>query len=184
MNITTVTKPLWLRALPYLVAIAVFVAIVVASYMHGVDVTQAKADTAMAKVNQDIAQQREAHAKAKAELLDQMREKDQANADQMAAIDSQHQRAINELQIISDRTIADLRTGTIGLRDKFTTCQRVACGGESAPGTSTGSSDAAASLQLRNEDASVLVLLADEADQVANQLRACQAIVSSDRARP
>lgn len=152
------------------------------AYMHGASVTQAKADLAIAKLNQGIADQRTAHAKQLADVQAEQREKEQANQENMTVIDEKHQKEMNDEITSRDSTIAGLRSGAIGLRDKFTSCQRSAHSAAGAFSIATGSSDAAASIELRNEDAEFLIRLGTEADQVADQLRACQAIIKSERA--
>lgn len=184
-SVKTAATPLWLRVLPYAVGVVVLFGVVsfglLAAYYHGVDITQAKADQTISAIHAGIEQANARHAKAKADLLEEMREKDQANADAMAAIDARHQKEIADREAISNRTIADLRSGALSLRDKFTTCQRAAHSGSAQAGTSTGSCDGPASLNLQVEDAQLFILWATEADRVADQLRAAQAIIAADR---
>lgn len=165
----------------YAIAVLVVLGALFGAYQFGASVTQTKADLAIAKLNGDIADQRTAHEKARGDLVAAMREKDRANADAMAAIDAQHQKEIADHEAISNRTIADLRSGAVSLRDKFTTCQRTAASGSAQAGTSTGSGNDPASIQLQVEDAQLLILWATEADRVADQLRAAQAIIAADR---
>jgi prophage endopeptidase len=75
-----------------------------------------------------------------------------------------------------DQTIADLRAGTLRLRDKFR-CKA------SLPGSSAAASgsDAASTGGLSDQDAEFLVREASRADAVVGQLTACQAVVKSDR---
>jgi len=174
MNIIdTVTKPWWLRLLPYVLAVAAVLAALWAAYSFG-------AEVAAEHYQRVIAQHDADNSKALAAEQLRYRGLEQQHVADMAAIDQQHQQEIAEREAISNRTIADLRAGAVGLRDKFTTCQRTR--GATAPaGTSTSQRDEAASLNLRTEDAGILVQLADEADSVADQLRACQAVVRKDR---
>lgn len=172
--IQTAAKPWWLRLLPY-VAVVLFVgAALYGAYHHGVSVT---ADHYQRVITQQDADNSKALA---AEQL-RYRGLEQQHAADIAAIDQQHQQAIENEITSRDRTIADLRAGAVGLRDKFTTCQRTR--GATAPaGTSASQRDAAASIELQRADAEFLVSIASEADRVADQLRACQGVVRADRA--
>lgn len=152
------------------------------AHKRGYEAAELKGNLKIAILNQSIADQRTAHAKERGDMLEAQREKEQANQDHMATIDEKHQKEMADEITSRDSTIAGLRSGAIGLRDKFTSCQRSAHSAAGAFSIATGSSDAAASIELRNEDAEFLVTLAHEADQVTDQLRACQAIIRSDRA--
>lgn len=172
-EIETMTKPLWLRLLPYVLAVAAVLAALWAAYSFGADVTAEHYQRVIAQHDAD---------NSKALAAEQLRYRglEQQHAADMAAIDQQHQQEIAEREAISNRTIADLRAGAVGLRDKFTTCQRTR--GATAPaGTSTSKRDEAASIELQRTDAEFLVSIASEADSVADQLRSCQAVVRKDR---
>jgi hypothetical protein len=172
--IKTATKPWWIRLLPYALAVAAVLAALWAAYSFGADVTAEHYQRVIAQQNAD---------NATALAAEQLRYRglEQRHAIDMATIDQHHQQEIAEREAISNRTIADLRAGAVGLRDKFTTCQRTR--GTTAPaGTSTSKRDEAASLELQRADAEFLVQFADEADSVADQLRACQGVVRADRA--
>lgn len=173
--IQTATKPWWLRLLPYVLAVAAVLAALWASYSFGHDVASEHYQRVIAQHDAD---------NSKALAAEQLRYRglEQQHAADIAAIDQQHQQAIENEIISRDRTIADLRAGAVGLRDKFTTCQRTR-GAAAKAGTSTSQRDAAASIELQREDAEFLVQLASEADRVADQLRACQGVVRADRAQ-
>ncbi len=176
--------PWWLRLLPYLAVLALVCATHFAAYMHGADTTQEKANAAMSDVRKNIAEQNAAHALQLVAALRKASDQERDFAQQMAYIDQQHQKEIHENQIASQRVIAGLRDGTVSLRDKFTSCKRSADSGSAQAGASTCGGDGPASVQLQAEDAEFLILVAQDADRVADQLRACQAIVRSDRAQP
>ncbi|MDM5178503.1 lysis system i-spanin subunit Rz [Massilia sp. DJPM01] len=165
----------------YGVAIGLTGAAFVISFSFGHRVANLDYTAKLATITQQVAMQNEAHATRRADLEAQVRQSERARADEMAAIDQRHQEDIANREAISNRTIADLRSGVTGLRSKFTRCQRAPGSNGPAPTTSTGSSDATASIELRSEDASFLIRFASEADQVADQLRACQAVVRADR---
>ncbi len=145
----------------------------VVAYNHGVSVTSARFERVIAQNNAD-------NATELAKLQAKTRATEQAKAAQLATIDEAHQKAIHDQQIISDRTIADLRNGTIRLRDKFT--NEFAAASRLPSATAGPSVDyAAASIKLQQQDAEFLIFTAGEADQIADQLRACQAVVRADR---
>ncbi len=76
----------------------------------------------------------------------------------------------------TERTIADLRSGTVRLRDRFT------CPAAKAPGTSA--QPVPQESGLREEDAEFLVRLADEADTIADERNQCIASYEALRAKP
>ena len=83
-----------------------------------------------------------------------------------------------------DRTIADLRAGERRLRDRFQCPAAGAAGGSAGlpgSGRAAGGSDAPAPGGLSRSDAEFLVRFASEADDVAGQLAACQAVVRAQR---
>lgn len=83
-----------------------------------------------------------------------------------------------------DRTIADLRAGERRLRDRFQCPASGAAGGSAGlpgAGRAAGGSDAPAPGGLSRADAEFLVRFAGEADDVAGQLAACQAVVRAQR---
>lgn len=78
------------------------------------------------------------------------------------------------------RTIADLRSGALQLRDRFQCkTQPANTGPEAAAGTS--GRDGAQESGLQIADAEFFVQFADEADQAVNQLNACQDILEAER---
>jgi hypothetical protein len=76
----------------------------------------------------------------------------------------------------ADRTIADLRRGTIRLRSRFTCPSTVS----QAAGSASGSDETRES-GLRSEDAEFLISESARADGVARTLQACQAILAAER---
>lgn len=174
--IATATKPAWLRLLPYGLALAAVLVALFAAYSFGHDVASEHYQRVIAQHDAD---------NSKALAAEQLRYRglEQRHVNDMADIDRQHQQEITEREAISNRTIADLRTGAVGLRDKFTTCQRTR-GTAASAGTSTSKRDESASLNIQRADAEFLVSIASEADGVADQLRACQGVIRADRAQP
>lgn len=164
---------LLIRYAPHLVALACCAALLFGAYSHGVSTTdtawQAKHNAALAKANQAAA---EAQAGA--------REAERRAAEEINAIEGklhdQEQAAAAE----RDRLLADLESGAVRLRDRFT------CPAGGVPGTAAnpGQREPGKVGGLQQADVRLLVRLANEADAVTRQLQACQAILKSDRAVP
>lgn len=144
------------------------------AYTHGVTVASAGYEAKIAKADA-------ARASAAVVLQAQVVADEHARQANIAAIDAQHQQDIANEKINSDRIIADLRSGAIRLRDKFSATSGASAG---LPGAAAnaGLDHAAQGIQLQDEDAGFLIRFASDADQVADQLRACQAVVRADRA--
>ncbi|MED5607794.1 lysis system i-spanin subunit Rz [Pseudomonas sp. JH-2] len=103
---------------------------------------------------------------------------ERARAKTQADIDAAYQKGTQDAQTQLDSTLSDLRADNLRLRRKFT-CSAPASAGATA--ASAGGGDGGAQGGLQRADAEFLVRLAAEADAVALQLQACQAIVRSDR---
>lgn len=157
----------------YGAAIAMVLAALFGAYHHGCSVTQAAADLASEKA----ARQAITDQKALGEFY---RQREKTTAEAMAVIDKQHQEDLRNAQLISERSIAGLRDGTIRLRSKFAACTADHSGvPEDATGASVRDADAGSGLQ--REDVDVLLREAARADEVVSQLSACQAIIKLDR---
>jgi prophage endopeptidase len=167
---------------PYAIAVGIVAAILFGAYWFGVEVTtneytgrisqiEADAATKLAKANADLASMQ---AKYRAQERD--------NTENMSAVDAAHQQAIHDTKITFENTIAGLRAGTIRLRGNLAASE-FAAAGSSLPstGTGTGQRDAAKGVGLQQADAELVLRIASEADAVADQLRACQAVVRADR---
>lgn len=124
----------------------------------------------MATDRADAAEQRELG-------LQRVLDSERATAKTQADIDTAYQKGITDAQAQLDSTLADLRSDVIRLRKRFS------CPAASVPATVAGApvGDDAESGGLQREDAEFLVRLASDADAIALQLKACQAIVKSDR---
>jgi hypothetical protein len=120
-------------------------------------------------------------AKALADQQSKARQQEQDKAAELAAIADKHQQDIANREAISNRTIADLRAGTIRLRSDIAANEFAASVRLPSAAAGTGQRDAAKGVGLRIADAEFLIRTAGEADQVADQLRACQAVVRADR---
>lgn len=144
------------------------------AYTAGRASVQAVHRAEVAALREDLAQ-RVAQAGAKA------REIEQRAAQDVASIEAKHHAEIEAARTDLARLDADLRAGTVRLRDRFTCATAGASGGAPEAATSTGQRHAATQGGLSREDAEFLVRFAGEADAVTRQLAACQAIVRSDR---
>lgn len=180
---------LFRRLLPYLVAVAVVFGALFMAYRHGVTTERARKDveigtlrlqhtTTLSLIDQTNRKALNAALEAKAYA-------EEKSAADMAALDLKFTKEIQNEKANSQRDVAAVRAGTWRVRDKFS-CPGTGTGGPGgvlpSPGTSTGMGDGAASGGLGAEDAATLIATADEGDGYATQLRACQAIVTRDRA--
>lgn len=109
---------------------------------------------------------------AKAELRASTiaREAEQKHGARMLALAAQHTKELTDATTSRDRTIADLRTGAVRLRDHWT------CPNATAAAADPGRADDAA--ELREEGAADLVRLLDEADA---DIRYWQGVAAEDR---
>ena len=112
--------------------------------------------------------------------LEQVLTDERAIAKTQADIDTAYQKGITDGKVQLDSTLSDLRADVIRLRKRFS------CPAASVQATAAGApvSDDAEAGGLQREDAEFLVRLASDADAIALQLKACQAIVENDRAEP
>lgn len=157
----------------YAIGTAVVIGALYAAYHHGCSVTSAQA-----QIKADAIE-----LQHKAEIISwqgKVRAAEQQAAQDMAAIDAQHQKDIANEKHNAATVLAAYRTGVIGLRDDFKTVT-ITTTVLPSTATSTGGSDGTRTVGLRDEHVSFLVQEASRADQVADQLRACQAVVKADR---
>ena len=113
---------------------------------------------------------------------------EQEAARKVAAVSSTYQRDLANANRTKDIAMAALRSGALVLRDPVASSPPVsggtaeapacACGRDGPPG---GVLSASASRVLSGEASRFLIALASEADVVATQLQACQALVRADR---
>lgn len=109
--------------------------------------------------------------------LQQVLTDERAIAKTQADIDTAYQKGITDGKVQLDSTLSDLRADVIRLRKRFS------CTPASVQATAAGATvgDDAEASGLQREDAEFLVRLASDADAIALQLKACQAVVKSDR---
>ena len=116
-------------------------------------------------------------------LNKKIREAERAHAVELQTVSNNYQQGLkHEKQKFND-VVASYRAGTISLRDKHAAGSPAACVGFAAD-LSAGASgrDATEGAKLSQPLAEFLIGLASEADEVVQQLTACQEIVNADRA--
>lgn len=111
----------------------------------------------------------------------------QANADtkakwkaKLSQVGVEYANALQEQADLRARDVAAAKSGALKLRYRPNSVQAGHPSSPQAPGPSAPSNDPGAR-ELPPEIAANLYALADDADQVARQLAACQAVVSADR---
>lgn len=161
------------RAWPYLVGALLIMAVLYGAYRHGVTTT---AD----RYGRQIAEQDAANAAALAKAHADARTKEADAAQRQAEIETDLLKRNEDAQATADRTIADLRAGTIRLRHDLTSAQ-CAIASVSDIATGTAQRDATCTGGLRPDDAAFLIRFADRADAIARQLQAAQRVIDNDR---
>lgn len=119
-----------------------------------------------------------------ATLQQEARDQEQAHGQAMADIAAQHQKDLKDARTEKDRVIADLRARNLRLRVPVVATTSGACSGGGAgseAGPGAGQRDGETTAELSGAAAEFFVGLASEADDVARQLSACQAVVIADR---
>lgn len=111
----------------------------------------------------------------------QARDRERQHAEDMALTSAQYQEDIRRVELKKDRVIADLRAGTQRLRIPIATSP-AACSGITPEAFAAASGrDGGARAELSDEAAEFLVGLASDADEIVEQLKACQQVVRKDR---
>lgn len=119
-----------------------------------------------------------------ATLQQEARDQERVHGQAMADIATQHQKDLKDARTEKDRVIADLRARNLRLRVPVVATASAACSGGSAgpeAGPGAGQRDGETTAELSEAAAEFFVGLASEADDVARQLSACQAVVIADR---
>lgn len=123
---------------------------------------------------------RTANATIKA-LQEQARKDEQTHAAELAAVSTDYERKLSDANKQRAADVAAIRAGTLRLRDPNPPGLR-ACGGLAAQvGAGAGRRDGPEGGELSEAAAGFLLELASDADDVARQLTACQAVVVKDR---
>lgn len=113
-------------------------------------------------------------------LHTEARAKERAHAGQMAAVGINYQEGLLHAEDVRRRDLAAVRAGALRLRVPAA-CPGAGAGGASAPGAAAGGGDGVAPGELPGPLAAALLDLAHDADGVAEQLAACQAVIRADR---
>lgn len=166
---------LW-RAAPYLAGLVTVVSVLTFAHHEGVRSATERLD---AQYGAQIAKLHAEADKQHAADVDAARASEQAHGQALTVLDQNYQKAIQDEKAKSDRTVADLRTGALQLRSRFT-CPANS-GSMPGPAASTAVDPPAGQRGLQPEDVRILVSEASRADQVVLQLQACQAVIRGDR---
>lgn len=116
-------------------------------------------------------------------LQNAARQQEQQSATAMAAISADYETRIHDAQTLHDRDVAAARSGALRLRYVYP-APALPAGGNPIAETGAGTSgrNGSSGGELPGEIAAGLYGLADDADAIARQLAACQAVVRQDRA--
>jgi prophage endopeptidase len=150
-----------------------------AGYAHGVATTRTRYEL---RIGSDALK----HARAVLAWEARLKAIERQRVDAMAALSTTYEKAREDEKEQYERHAAELRNGLVRVRRRF------ACGAPAdsadaadvAAGASASRADAAEGVGLHLADAQFLLRIASEADQVADQLRACQAVLRADRGQP
>ena len=114
------------------------------------------------------------------DLQNDARKTEQEHAARLAEIGAAHAKEMVDKEAQRRRDLAAIRDGALKLR---IASSRICPGGSSPSetGPTPGERDGAATVELPQQITSDLFDLANDADQVADQLRACQGVIQSDR---
>lgn len=167
------------RAIIYLAIAAAFGG---SCYFAGVYVEHLACVAEVTKLQQQQALALAAANKATTDAQQAARDTEAKRASDMADLDAHYTEELNNAKANADRTIADLRAGTVRLRQRFTCKPNTSSSSQAGKaGTGTGLGAGQSACGLSAEDAGFLVSEAKRADAVVVQLQACQAIVKQDR---
>lgn len=186
-SLASAAKPMWLRALPYVLVLAAVAAVLLGAYAFGSHVEHQGRVAEVAGLKQQ--QQKAltdidaAHRTQLQAATDLVRATELQAAERMAAMDKQKTKELNDAKNAAATDLAALRSGGIRVRDELA-CAGAggAGGGASQAATGTGLGHATPAGGLQDADAEFLLRVGAEADEVTLQLQACQAIVTQDRA--
>lgn len=114
------------------------------------------------------------------ELGNAARAQERKHVEAMAALGADYEKKLADAKAQSNRDRASIRDGALKLR---IATERICPGGGAASeaGSTPGERDGPATVELPQQITSDLFDLANDADQVADQLRACQGVIQSDR---
>lgn len=130
-----------------------------------------------ARENQQLA---EANAKIR-ELTDAARAAERIHTEALNSVSDHYQGELRDAKKRHDDDLAAVRDGGLRLRDNYAAAVCPDTGRVSETGTGASGHHAAGGTELSREATEFLLGLANEADQVARQLSACQAVIRADR---
>lgn len=159
---------------PYLIAGLVASHAALLGLYGWAEIRVGRAQTSLAEAKAEHSEQALIAAEAITRLQDEAVTKEREAVQELAALSTQFHREQRDAQARTDRTLSELRSGNLRLRDRLAAAS---CPG--VPGTADGSggSDAAGGAGLRPEDADFLIRESDRADDVARRLTLCQAAI-------
>ena len=135
-------------------------------WQRGYDVAAAEGDARLSGVLAQLEAERRRSGR-------EARDTEQAEREQQAAIGQAYEQGKADAQVAADRTITDLRAGTVRLRDHWQGCENAKARVPAAPATGSEPDDGA---ELRRQGAGDLVLVGEQADA---QIRALQAALTA-----
>ncbi len=160
----------------YLVAAAIVATLAVAYNWH----VDKLIDTAVTKaVTERDGEWRKSEAKAIADADSRARAVEAKHAQDLQQLRGRYQRDIANAKVQHDKDVASANSGDLQLRIPAALCGSSGDGAKVA-GSSSGS-DGPETIQLPPTLTGDLFALADDADAIADQLTACQAVITSDR---
>jgi hypothetical protein len=115
------------------------------------------------------------------ELENEVRQQEHDHSVEMANIDQQYQKELNDGKKRSDSFIDDVMSGRLRLWDKHARCGKDTGSAVSEATTSASVGDGTTGAELSEELERFLELEAGRADEIVIQLTACQAIIRDDR---
>jgi len=132
--------------------------------------------------------QQAAAEKERKRIEDDYRARERAWSSFHQKIAEDYQKEVEDARKTKERDVAAARSGALRLRDRTASC--ASAGLQPDRGQPPGATSAApvrdvhAGSELSGEASAFLLGLVDEADEVARQLGACQALIRADRTQP
>ena len=163
---------------PYLIAFAVLAGVLGAVHRHGT-LTERRTLTAeyeanISKLRADADKQHDADVQA-ARVIEHQAAQAVATIETKYLLDTKNEKSR------TDSVIADLRSGAVKLRSRFTCAPNP--GSVSGATASTAGNNDGVQGGLQEPDAEFFIQLAASADEVAHTLEACQSLVMADRVK-
>lgn len=131
----------------------------------------------------EVTEQAAAAAQLKA-LSDAARAAEQKHAADMAALAADYERKLSDANKQRAADIAAVRAGTLRLRDKSGTCVPASTDPGAKAGPSSGIGNGTTGCELSETTSGFLLDFANDADDIARQLAACQQVIVQDRLPP